>query len=821
MSVMNLLPETQIKLNKFHPRPYQRNLCRVFEEGKFKRFLIIWPRRCLSGDSHIIMANGSYKLLRDINQGDSILSWDGKRFLTDRVKHKWSTGIKKTKSLKGFGYLPIITSEDHQFATTTCSSKKYSWNKVSDISKYKLCLNYAGINLGSKNNPDLAEFLGYMLSDGYVSGYQQPKFTNTNIDILKRVEYLAQKLFDITVLWREKGNGFDLGFSNGTKGGGSTSNPIKELFRDDQQDVPKAKRRLLNLIWDFDEASLGRFLSAFISGDGNIYSHKEGFVSPNRDRIIPPAHEITLNCGVSELMAWDIYWLLRKMSIVPQVPYKERGSNWKVKISKGHCVRRLLSYGPIYGKEQAQSNCLSKLTSYRENKITDGCFRSLVKIKDNPEEELFDIETEQHHNFIANGYVVHNSGKDICAVALLVRAALKRIGTYFYVFPEFSSGRRILWDGIDIDGHRILHKYIPEEIVESRNEQQMRIRLINGSQIVVLGSDNFDSTIIGTNAVGMIFSEYALQDSRAWSYAIPILNASNGWALFISTPRGKNHLWELYNVASTTPGWFCEKLTIDDTQHVPIEEIQKEIESGQMSQDLAMQEWWTSFELGVEGSFYSKYIDNLRHKTQITSVPWEPYHPVHTAWDLGFNDPTTIIFFQQIGAVIRIIDCYENTKKGLDHYAKVVKEKPYTYGKHIAPHDIAVHDLGTGISRWKTMHDLGITFIRYDTKQPNIEDGIEAVRRNLPKMWFDERACEPLLKALENYRQEYDVKRKVYKTNPLHDWSSHWADAMRYLCVGLSKISNVSSPEALERRYNEAIGGTSLPGFFRDDLPNY
>ena len=415
------------------------------------------------------------------------------------------------------------------------------------------------------------------------------------------------------------------------------------------------------------------------------------------------------------------------------------------------------------------------------------------------------------------------SGKDICSLALLVRAALRRIGTYFYVFPEFSSGRRILWDGIDIDGNRIMNKYIPEEIVESRNEQQMRIRLINGSQIVVLGSDNFDSTIIGTNAHGMIFSEYALQDSRAWSYAIPILNASNGWALFISTPRGKNHLWELYNVASTTPGWFCEKLTIDDTQHVPLLEINKEIASGQMSQDLAMQEWWTSFELGIEGSFYSKYIDNLRHKGQITHVPWDPYHPVFTSWDLGYNDPTIIIFFQQIGAVIRIINCYENTKKGLDWYAKIVKEKPYTYGKHIAPFDIAVHDLSTGISRWKTMHDLGITFIRYDSKQPSIEDGIEAVRRNLPKMWFDKNACEPLLKALENYRQEYDVKRKVYHSKPLHDWSSHFCDAMRYLCVGLQYVSNTSSPEALEKRYNEAMGygNQSMPAIFRDDLPNY
>jgi len=119
------------------------------------------------------------------------------------------------------------------------------------------------------------------------------------------------------------------------------------------------------------------------------------------------------------------------------------------------------------------------------------------------------------------------------------------------------------------------------------------------------------------------------------------------------------------------------------------------------------------------------------------------------------------------------------------------------------------------------MHDLGITFIRYDTKQPSIEDGIEAVRRNLPKMWFDERACEPLLKALENYRQEYDVKRKVYKSNPLHDWSSHWADTMRYMCVALPRLTNVNDPVALEKRYNDAMGYQgNLPAVFRDDLPD-
>ena len=218
-------------------------------------------------------------------------------------------------------------------------------------------------------------------------------------------------------------------------------------------------------------------------------------------------------------------------------------------------------------------------------------------------------------------------------------------------------------------------------------------------------------------------------------------------------------------------------------------------------------------------TFYSKCIDDLRRKNQITSVMWDPYLPVHTAWDLGYNDSTCIVFCQvSRDGQIRIIDYYENNKKGLDHYVKIIKEKEYTYGKHIAPFDIAVHDLGTGISRWKMMHDLGVTFVKYTEKPIGVMDGIEAVRRNLPKMWIDERSCGPLLRSLENYRQEYDNKRKVYNLNPLHDQFSHAADAMRYLCCALPKLVTNSDPKALEDRYNEARYGfsdSSMPAIFR------
>jgi phage terminase large subunit len=418
------------------------------------------------------------------------------------------------------------------------------------------------------------------------------------------------------------------------------------------------------------------------------------------------------------------------------------------------------------------------------------------------------------------------AGKDVCALNLLLRAAFRRVGTYFYVFPTFSMGRRILWDAIDISGNKILSYYIPNEIVESRNEQQMRIRLCNGSQIQILGSDDVDKSLVGTNAVGIVFSEYALQDPRAWSLSLPILKASDGWALFCSTVRGKNHFYDLYNVAKDSDSWFCEKLTVEDTKHVSVEEIEKEIADGQISRDLAMQEFWNDWSLGVEGSYYGKYIDDLRRKNQITLVPWEPYLPVHTAWDLGYNDPTTIIFFQVFNNQVRVIDCYENNKKGLDHYARILKEKEYAYGKHIAPFDIAVHDLSTGTSRWQMMKELGITFIRYSTKAPSIDDGIEIVRKTLPRLWIDEKNCASFIKSVENYRQEYDHKKRIYKSSPLHDDSSHWSDALRYMCVGLPLVITTNNPQDIQKRYDEAVLGvdSTMPKFFQsnnEQFPGY
>ena len=154
------------------------------------------------------------------------------------------------------------------------------------------------------------------------------------------------------------------------------------------------------------------------------------------------------------------------------------------------------------------------------------------------------------------------------------------MGTVFYVFPTFSQGRRIIWDAIQNDGMRILD-YIPKQLVESRNEQQMRIRFVNGSVLQIIGSDNYDNTLVGTNPMGVIFSEFALTDPRAYQFVRPILTANGGWCFIQSTPRGRNSFWELFKIAQDNPqSWFHYIKTVDETKHISIDDIQEQIASG-------------------------------------------------------------------------------------------------------------------------------------------------------------------------------------------------------------------------------------------------
>lgn len=383
-------------------------------------------------------------------------------------------------------------------------------------------------------------------------------------------------------------------------------------------------------------------------------------------------------------------------------------------------------------------------------------------------------------------------GKDKVCFNALVKKALQRVGNYYYIFPEYSQGRKALWDNIDNDGFRTI-KHAPDEIVISRNTTEMKINLKNGSIIQIIGASDIDK-VVGSNPAGVVFSEYSLIDPMVWGYILPILASNGGFAWFNLTPRGDNHAKELYTSNKDNPKWFVNKLTASECGvFTPdeLEEIRQEYIELYGNDQLFQQEFNTSFAAPLQGAYYSDLLTRAEQEKRITSVPYDATVPVNTAWDLGHNDTTAIWFYQSVGQEIHVINHYEMSGEGLPHYFGKIREMGYTYGTHYLPHDANAHELQTNKTRAQAFRDFGINNIQV-LPQSSVDAGIDSARMLLSKCWFDEKKCERGLKCLRNYHKEFDEKNKIWRSSPKHDWSSNSADAFRYLAVGYKKKNPVS-----------------------------
>ena len=358
---------------------------------------------------------------------------------------------------------------------------------------------------------------------------------------------------------------------------------------------------------------------------------------------------------------------------------------------------------------------------------------------------------------------------------------MQRVGVYWHMAPTQKQVRKIVWDNIDYHGRRIIDQVFPPSIRSGQKDNEMQITLKNGSIWQCVGSDNYDS-LVGSNPVGVVFSEYSIADPKAWDYIRPILRENGGWALFIYTPRGPNHGKEMYDMAFNDPNWFAQILSIEDTGVMSHEDVMDERKAG-MSEAMIDQEFYCSFSGIVDGSYYGTQIQQLRTNNQITRVPHEPTLPVETAWDLGVSDDTAIWFFQRVGLEIRVLGYYENRGAGIAHYAQHLKSLPYSYSTHHLPHDAGHQQLATGKSISKQLQALTGTRCQVSPREQSLaaEVGVQAVRDILPKCWFDYEGCKDGLKKLELYRRQYDDKREVFKDKPLHDFTSHAADSFREL----------------------------------------
>ena len=382
------------------------------------------------------------------------------------------------------------------------------------------------------------------------------------------------------------------------------------------------------------------------------------------------------------------------------------------------------------------------------------------------------------------------AGKDKCAINILTcRAVIDVPGYYLYMAPEAAQARKIIWEGIGSDGMRFID-HIPPELIKSTRNQDMRIELINGSTIQVAGSDNYDS-LVGTNPKGIIFSEYSLQNPAALQYFRPMLVENGGWAVFIYTPRGHNHGYELHKTAQKrmnegNQDWFHQVVTIDESTRedgspvVTKEQYEQEIEDG-TPKATALQEYYCSFDQGNVGAYYADQIATLNKNGGIGYYPHDPAKTVITAWDLGLNDNCSIWFIQIDDSGPRIIDYESEPNIPLTEWVKIIQEKPYRYYEHIGPHDLNVREMTTATTRLDFLQDAGLAF-RVAPKLPRLE-GIDAVRKILPICKFNEKTTEEGIECLRAYERVYDAELKTFKETPKHNWASHGADSIRYFAI--------------------------------------
>jgi phage terminase large subunit len=374
------------------------------------------------------------------------------------------------------------------------------------------------------------------------------------------------------------------------------------------------------------------------------------------------------------------------------------------------------------------------------------------------------------------------AGKDLTAWQYMIKEAVKKRGTYYYVFPKYSQVRKVFWDEMDEKGRPYLD-YVPDQLIRAKNNHEMKLLLVNGSIIQFIGSDKYDS-FRSNNAVGCVFSEFGWHNPMIWTAVFePVFRKNGGWAVFVSTPAGTNFLKQMYDMAKDNPDWFAQVLTVDDTPIFTKDDMDKIRREGLMSEDLLQQEYYCSFTLGVQGSYYGSYLRDLRDKDQVCKVPHDQNAKVYTAADIGYDDDTAIIFYQLVKNEVHIIRTYQNRKQNLEHYIKYITSLPYIYGGHFFPHDADCHPFSSGLSTREVAAAIGfdVTILPMDKR---IQEGIECARTTFPRLWIDE-GCKDLLIALENYRAEYDPRKEVYGSKPVHDKFSHMADAFRYACISI------------------------------------
>jgi phage terminase large subunit len=365
----------------------------------------------------------------------------------------------------------------------------------------------------------------------------------------------------------------------------------------------------------------------------------------------------------------------------------------------------------------------------------------------------------------------------LCINDLIYRALIedKENGRYAYVAPYYAQSKTIAWDYL---------LQFSRPVMSKANQSELWVELMNGARIRLFGADNPDA-LRGLYLDGVVLDEYAdMKPSIFGAVLRPLLSDRKGWATFIGTPKGHNAFWEVYSNATQDPSWYVKVLRASQTGLLEQEELDDAAKT--MTQDQYLQEFECDFESAILGAYYGKEMRQLTDDGRIREVEYDPLFPVHTAWDLGYSDDTAIWFFQVVHGEIRCLDYHSSNGQPVAFYAGIIQnradERGYVYGTHWLPHDARAKTLSSNRSVIEQLGDkIPLKSIKI---APNLklQDGIQASRLALTRAWFDHK-CVDGIECLRQYQREYDEDKKVFRDKPRHDWTSHGADAFRYLSL--------------------------------------
>lgn len=378
-------------------------------------------------------------------------------------------------------------------------------------------------------------------------------------------------------------------------------------------------------------------------------------------------------------------------------------------------------------------------------------------------------------------------GKDEIALNVTRDLALKRPASYWHALPEYAQARKAIWTAVNPQtGKRRIDEAFPPEIRQTVNEQEMFIKLVNGSTWQIVGSDRYNA-LVGAGVAGVVFSEWALCNPSAWAYIRPMIEENNGWAAFITTPRGNNHAKQMYDMACASDHWFAEVSDIEATGALSQEQLDEALTEYQALYGLDFgravyeQEYLCSFSGAMVGAYFGAEMSKAEREGRVCEVPVDPNYPVHTCWDLGKAHNNPIWCFQVIGDQLRIVDFYVPDSENIEDWILWLEERGYK-GYDFVPHDIMVTEWGSNRTRIEVL----MSHKRRPRRVPRVSvaDGLQAGRVAINNAVFDAEKCSHGIDGLKTYRREWDDELKTFRQTPVKDWAEHIGSAWRY--VGLA-----------------------------------